>query len=117
MYTNEAIGFFHVLSLLFDVILVTMQFLSFFLSVRRSRLLFLLLCERLCVSNGVTFSSQCSYRMLLLSCCRLSTLLLFDSCKDVDTFHSSSLWTLAALPVAILVGVPEFRGGVRTRVL
>ena len=45
--------------------------------------------------------------MLLLS---LSTLLLFDSCRRVEAFHSSSLWTLAALPVAI-PGLPERRGG------
>ena len=48
-------------------------------------------------------------------CCLLSTLLVFDSCKEVETFHSSSLGALAALPVAILVGVPVRRGGVRTR--
>ena len=38
-----------------------------------------------------------------------------SSCKDAVSFHSSSLATLAAFPVAILVGVPERRGGVRIR--
>ena len=63
-----------------------------------------------CVSNGLTRSSQCSYAIVCY-CCLLLILLLFDSCKEVETetFHSSSLWTLAALPVAILVGVPERR--------
>ena len=40
-------------------------------------------------------------------CCFLSTLLLFDSCKEVETFHFSPLWTLTALPVAILVGTRD----------
>ena len=34
-----------------------------------------------------------------------------SSCKDAVSFHSSSPGTLAAFPVAILVGVPERRGG------